>query len=366
LNLRLVKMWCAVAAGVLLPTLAWAQVTAAAGYTPPDDTPSIKVGAVIFADYTYTQDPTSKDADGNTIHPDAFNVTRSYINITGNVSHMVAFRITPDITRETFVGPVVSGSLVFRLKYAYAQFNMDDWMTKGSWVRFGIQQTPLVDYQEGIYRYRFQGTIFAEREGFLTSSDAGVSFHYNFAKNYGDVHVGYYNGDGYSKPEANNQQAVQIRGTVRPFATGNMVLRGLRVTGFYDGDNYIKGDEKTRALFETSFEHKYLNAAFDYLHTKDQPTKAVADVTGDGYSVWATPRSTIGIEGLFRYDRYKPNTAFGDRTRHRTIIGVAYWFKHQGPVSSALLLDYDGANFDKLVPSQPKQNKIALHALVNF
>ena len=136
MNLRLVKLWCATAAGVLLPTLAWAQVPAAAGYTPPDDTPSIKVGATIFADYTYNQDPTSKDADGNTIHADGFNVARSYINVTGNISHMVAFRITPDITRETFAGltpaPGISGSYVFRLKYAFAQFNLDDWMTKGS------------------------------------------------------------------------------------------------------------------------------------------------------------------------------------------------------------------------------------------
>jgi len=197
-------MWCATAAGVLLPTLAWAQVTAAAGYTPPDDTPSIKVGATIFADYTYNQEPTSKDADGNTIHQDGFQVVRSYINVTGNISHIVAFRITPDITRENFANltpaPGLSGSYVFRLKYAFAQFNLDDWMTKGSWARFGLQQTPWIDYTESIYRYRFQGTVFAEREGFLTSSDNGASFHYNFAKNYGDVHVGYYNGDGYSKP----------------------------------------------------------------------------------------------------------------------------------------------------------------------
>ena len=56
-----------------------------------------------------------------------------------------------------------SDSLVFRIKYAYAQFNLDDWMTRGSWVRLGIQQTPWVDFEEGIYRYRFQGTVFAER-----------------------------------------------------------------------------------------------------------------------------------------------------------------------------------------------------------
>jgi hypothetical protein len=375
-------MWCAVAAGVLLPSFAWAQVTAAAGYTPPDDTPSIKVGAVIFADYTYNSDPTTKDQDGNTIHADGFQVTRSYINVTGNISHFVAFRITPDITRENFAGltpaPGLAGSYVFRLKYAFAQFNMDDWMTKGSWVRFGLQQTPFVDYTEGIYRYRFQGTTFAEREGFLTSSDNGVSFHYNIAKNYGDVHVGYYNGDGYSKPEANDQQAFQIRGTLRPFATSTPVLRGFRITGFYDGDNYVKNDEKTRAIFEATFEHKYLNAGYDYLNATDQTLKVNPKIKSSGYSFWFTPKSTIGLEGLFRYDHYTPTTsttgappavgtpAFDQRYRYRTIVGVAYWFKHQGAVSSALMLDYDGFNQDHLVPAQPKQNKIALHALINF
>ena len=79
-----------------------AQVTPAAGYTPPDDTPSIRVGVTIYADYTYTDESRrSTDADGNAINPSAFNVGRSYINVTGNISHIVAFRITPDIARES-------------------------------------------------------------------------------------------------------------------------------------------------------------------------------------------------------------------------------------------------------------------------
>jgi hypothetical protein len=87
--------------------------------------------------------------------------------------------------------------------------------------------TPWIDYTESIYRYRFQGTVFAEREGFLTSSDLGASFHYNFAKNYGDVHV-VHNGTPL-KPEANNQQAFQIR-AYRPFANQFPCWR-LRATG---------------------------------------------------------------------------------------------------------------------------------------
>jgi hypothetical protein len=63
-------------------------------------------------------------------------------------------------------------------------------MTRGSWARFGMQQTPHVDFIESVYRYRFQGPTFEDREGFLSSSDVGASFHYNFENNYGDVHRG--------------------------------------------------------------------------------------------------------------------------------------------------------------------------------
>src|SRR5438046_5105375 len=252
-----------------------AQVTPAAGYTPPDDTPSIKVGVTIYADYTFQQNPTPTDADGNTINLSSFNVTRSYINITGNLSHSVAFRITPDVVRDSGLVSLGAGSsvsndsLVFRIKYAFAQFNLDDWMTKGSWARLGIQQTPLLDYEENIYRYRFQGTTFTEREGFYNSVDAGASFHYNFPSNYGDVHVGVYNGEGYAKTDPNDKKAIEIRGSVRPFATAMPVLRGIRVTGFYFGDNYIKDAERTRAVAQVTFEHQYINAGYDYIDAKD-------------------------------------------------------------------------------------------------
>jgi hypothetical protein len=198
------------------------------------------------------------------VHQSSFNVARAYVNITGNISHMIAFRITPDVTRETGTGSSIAGSLTYRLKYAFAQFNLDDWMTHGSWVRLGIQQTPWVDFQESIYRYRFQGTVFAEREGFLTSSDAGVSFHTNFPNNYGDVHVGFYNGEGYSKTESNNEKAIQIRGTFRPLPMGSPLVKGLRLTAFYDADEYARNDERTRFIFSPTYEHKYVNAGFDY------------------------------------------------------------------------------------------------------
>jgi hypothetical protein len=353
----------AVLAGVVP---AAAQVTPAAGHSPPDDTPSIKVGATIFADYTVNQQPKIADADGNQVTLSQFQVGRSYINVTGNISHSIAFRITPDITRETGVGSSLNGSYTFRLKYAFAQWNLDDHMTKGSWARFGQQQTPFVDFMEGIYRYRFQGTIFEEREAFMSSSDAGASFHYNLPQNYGDIHTGIYNGENYNKPEVNNEKGWMTRGTVRPFARAALPLRGLRLTGFYTHDAYVKNADRNRALVALTYEHTYLNAAFDYLAAKDQTSATKTAVKARGWTAWVTPRSPKGWEGLLRYDHLEPNTSLSNQTRARTIAGVSYWFPHQGTVSTALLFDMDNTKFANFSPPQPTQRKIAVHALVNF
>ena len=351
--------------------MASAQVTPAAGYTPPDDTPTIKVGATIFADYTYQTAPDVTDADGNSVDPNQFNVARAYINVTGNISHLLAFRITPDVVRESGLlslatgNTVVNDSLVYRLKYAYAQVNLDDWMTKGSWVRLGMQQTPWVDFEETIYRYRFQGTIFMDREGYLSSSDVGVAFHTNFAKNFGDVMVGVYNGETYSRPEANDQKAFQVRGTFRPLPM-SAVLRGLRITGFYDADHYLKNAERQRFVVAPTFEHKYLNAAFQWVETTDQISAVTgAKVEGQGWSAWATPRTTKGLEGLIRFDHLEPDDTT-NRKRDRAIVGIAYWLPHQGTVSSAFLLDYEQVKNKNFATPIPRQQRIALHALVNF
>ena len=378
----------------LAPAMAAAQVTPAAGYTPPDDTPSIRVGMTLYPTYAFQTDPKITDADGNTVSRNTFDVTRAYINLTGNLSHIVAFRVTPDITRESGLlslgtgNSISSDSLVFRIKYAYGQFNLDDWMTRGSWARIGIQQTPWVDFEEGIYRYRFQGTVFAERIPLpttMTSSDAGVSFHYNLPSNYGDVHVGVYNGENYQRVEVNDQKAIELRGTLRPFATSLPVLRGLRAHFVYYNDHYTGDNERRRVMGNVTFEHPFLNAGFDYLRANDQTLATTADVASSGYSIWATPRIPLANgaswEALLRYDHWTPNgsasvfatastspfpgiTVIGDQKQNRTIAGGAYWFPHQGNVSSALLVDYDGQSFDNITTKPTKS--ITVHGLLSF
>jgi hypothetical protein len=358
----------------LSPRHASAQVTPTAGYVPPDDTQVIRIGAVIFYDYTYTKSPKLMDAAGNPFSPSSFNVARTYINVTGNISHIVSFRITPDISREAGTGSTLTGSLTFRLKYGYAQFLLDEWTGgwRQTWVRLGMQQTPFIDAQESAYRYRFQGTTFIERDGGLSSADTGATFHTNIPKNYGDFHFGFYNGEGYNRAETNGQKAFMFRGTVRPLPTSDMQLRGLRLTGGYIADSYVPNAERTRGMFNALYEHRRFNAGFDYITLHDQPLPTATKVNAGGWSFWATPffkERGNGFEALIRYDDYEPNKANNNQHRKRTIAGVAFWFPHPGgaPVA-ALLFDFEQVKFDNF-PSTPvnaTQQRYTLHGLINF
>jgi len=376
----LLRILACLAALMALPSVVLGQTQPPAQVADqPDDTPSIKLGATILTNYTYQTAPQIVDTDGNSVNKSSFDVTRGFINVTGNINHMLTFRLTPDVVRDTSVGSSVNGSLVFRLTYAYLQANLDDWLPRGSYGRFGAQQTPYIDYTESIYRYRFQGTTFAERAGYLALSDFGASFHLSLPSDYGEVHVGVFNGESVNRPEVNNAKAFMVRGTIRPFAKSPTMLRGLRATGFVDGDSYVMNGERQRLIGQVTFEHEVVNAGFEYLDAKDQPSAKVAVVEGKGYSIWATPKSRIGWEGLIRYDHLTPNsspliapaftalnatTMYSSQQQNRLIVGAAYWFPHRGTVSSAVLVDYDEQRFVDVSATPTKT--IGVHALVNF
>ena len=353
-----------------LASAALAQVTPAAGVTPPDDTPKFNIGAVIFADYTYQQSPEVTDADGERIHPTAFTASRAYINVTGNLNHRISFRITPDVSRETGSGASLAGSQIFRLKYAFGQYSLDDWTasSKGNWVRLGLQQTPFIDYTEGIYRYRFQGTTFVERTGLISSSDTGLSGHYNFPGNYGDVHAGFYNGETYSRAETNNQKAFQVRGSLRPFPLGGVYLKGLRVSAFLVDDHYAQNDKRQRTYGQVTYEHPWINAGFDVVKATDKTSRVAPEIDSKGWSVWATPKLGLnsGWELLLRHDEFTPNDHVSSQKQKRDIEGIAYWFKNIARVNTALMLDRDSLERTGITPAPPNTTLYALKLLITF
>jgi hypothetical protein len=353
---------CAIA--LCCATVARAQTAAAPAAPPVDDSPSFKVGGVIFADYTFQSSPKTLDSDGNSVHASSFNVSRAYINVTGKLNHWILFRITPEAARETGSGSSLNGSQTFRLKFGYAQFNLDDWAPKGTWVRFGIQQTPLIDYEETIHRYRFQGQTFTDREGYVGPSDAGISAHYDFPGNHGDLHGGIYNGDGFNKAEANDQKSLQLRVSYRPLP-GSPLLKGLRITGYINSDHVVQGAKRERLLEQVTYENPHVNAGFDHISTTDAASSHAREIEGDGYSLWVTPRLTPQWELLFRHDDLKPDDATSQH-RTRNIAGVAYWVPNLQKVTAAFLADYDSLEQKNYSPARPKDTRYGLKMLLQF
>ena len=365
----------AVLASTLTGT-AWAQ-----GPAKAPDAPWIKVGTTIFTDFTYQQEPAVTSADKLEVRRSDFEVRRAYLNVTGAVSDLFSFRVTPDVASrqstivsgaglpsDTRVGSNLDGSLTLRLKYAFAQVSFDKFgpRGKGAWVRLGQQQTPYIDFMEGIYRYRFQGSHFAERQGLLSSSDVGVSAHLDLPRAYGDLHAGLYNGETYSKAEANGQKAFQVRASVRPLPR-RAVIKGLRFHGFYDRDAPVAGGTRDRVVGGATFEHRHLGAGADCIRATDRASglPGAVSVRSGGCSVWVNPRLVRGLEALVRYDRYTPSRAVAAR-KAEVIAGLAYWFPvSKPPQAAALLVDYDGITYDALL-HRPDERRWELKALLSF
>ena len=133
-------------------------------------------------------------------------------------------------------------------------------------------------------------------------------------------------------------------------------------------------------MANVTFEHAYVNAAFEYLKATDQTLPTAAKVESNGYSIWATPRLPLfgpsigGLppvatgaswEGLLRYDHFNPDAAT-DEARPRTILGLAYWFPHSGNMQCTLMLDYDGQTFNNFPTAQLSQRKIAIHGQILY
>ena len=271
------------------------------------DEPSVKVGALIFADYTRSNETS------------AFNVTRAYINLHGTLNRFLTARVTPDIVRQSDDGSSLNGSLQFRLKFAYAQLNLKN----GSWVRGGLIPLLWVEYEEQLYHYRFQGPVFVDREGYIGTSDYGVAGRYVLPRDLGDVAAGVFNGEGFGHAEANDQKAAVLRVSLRP-------VKHLRVSGFLDKDNYAAGQPRDREVAQLSYEHPRVVAAIDWLSAKDRDAKS------HGYSVWATPKLSKTWEVLLRRDVLR-----AEERKTRDIEGVAYWLPLQGGVAAAVMLDRD-------------------------
>jgi len=176
-----------------------------------------------------------------------------------------------------------------------------------------------------------------------------------------------YNGDGYTRPQdPDGQMSYQVRLTFRPLPM-IPVIKGLRITGFYDSDHYLEDLKKERYIGFLSFENPWINFGAQYDHNKDKRSASVAEVDSEGWSVWATPRiPDCGFEALFRWDRITPDTSSSAR-KQRLIVGPAYWFPvTKSGVAAAVLLNFEQVRYMGAPNQRPTEERYAVSTLFNF
>ena len=208
--------------------------------------------------------------------PSSFNVGRAYLNVTGQINHIDRVPRHARHRARDRHRQLANGSYVYRLKYAYAPvqprrldgarivgtlWHAADARGSTSWKRLSL---PLPGHRSS----RIEKAI-------LSSSDFGASFRYNFGKNYGDVHTGFYNGENYNRAEANDQKAFMTRGTLRPLPQGLRRSRSAR-HWLLRQRRLRQGRRARRGIFARDLRTRLRSTPrFDYLWATDQTRVAV-------------------------------------------------------------------------------------------
>lgn len=294
----------------------------------------LKVGGVVFFDYSFGQTGGATKADYNQA-----TLTRAYININKEVTPWFKARITPDLYSDATNGYVV------RMKYAYADFLAPDMgLLTDTDIRVGLEQTPWIDFEEALNGYRMQSTMFQDKRGLLTSSDAGVSIlgniggklskdqiaevgNKNYGGRYGSYYIGVYNGGGYSKTtDANQNKSVQGRVSIRPLPDA---LPGLQLTYFGisgKGNTAAEPDWNNNTVF-LSYQHRYFVASGESYSGKGSLSGSDSN-SKSGYSLFGKVvlpmYEKVSLFG--RYDSLDPNTdsASSNDNIQTAIAGAGY------------------------------------------
>lgn len=285
-------------------------ISATAGAQAPGRT--VRVSGLIYGSWTADLGPGAEGAN-------RFEVNRAYLTLSGALSERVSARMTTDAIREG------AEELEIRLKYAFVTYRP---ARSAMAVRFGLTQTPYVEFEEGVWGYRMQGSIPADRLRYLSSSDLGVAVDGRWGE--GDAvqaTVGVYNGEGWARGEADAGKDLMARVTVRLAGIDDAgAFGGLRLTAYGGLGSPPGGGVRQRALGMVSWRTSTLTLAGQYLVTRDRLDAGTGE-TVDGrlmhtFAVVRVPGGPVDVIG--RLELHDPDRGTDGDRRTRWTAGVGF------------------------------------------
>jgi hypothetical protein len=213
----------------------------------------------------------------------------------------------------------------------------------------------LLDFEEHVNLFRMQDTMFLERNGTFNSADLGVTFGgflgpkiegpgapHAYPGKYGSFAVGVYNGGGYHAFQANKNDALEGRLTLRPLPNQ---LQGLQVSyfGINGKGNTAKSPDYTvnQGLLSYEFDLGALTA--QYYEGKGNAGGSAVDASGvalqrKGYSFFGEFRLPPSKQArvILRYDWFDPDKTISNNESKTFIAGLAWDLGR----SNIILADY--------------------------
>ena len=334
----------------------------------------VKIGATFFADYSYWS-----DYDGSTQFIDnqtrpssitdqnynAFEVTRTYINLFYTPSDAVTLRITPDIYRTSTVTAVTSTasactslpctptitntyttdqSLTLRLKYGYVDLNKlfaSNQYFKDTKITFGQTQNSLTDWEEGLTGHRYTYKMPMDYASGLSSTYAGVKAHgpikFN-GKEYLDYDLGIYTNGAYNTTELSGTKQFMGRATWYPLGT-KADRTGLGVTVFGDlgftnvapssaaSGHYAMDRTVVMVHYQTPGKGYLLTGQYDLSHNVKNSDNTQMGYAFEGNARLGNAKSPFHAFGMYQHYEPYSNATNDQATQYsRTVGGIAYNF----------------------------------------
>ncbi len=293
--------------------------------------PKMEFKATSYMGYSYDLTDGAKDKN-------AFEISRFYLYWLGNLKDDWKFRVTLDAgVRNADSADTDKKDFKVLLKHgyiAYAGF-------KDMEIIFGQADLPWVSFWEGKYGRRYQGTIFVDREGYITSTDLGIGVKGSLFDKLLEYHLALVNSEGWTTPEANKYKSFDGRITFNPFSDG--ALKNLGIHGAWEIGNYDIGQNRLRLLSGVTYEYGPINVGAHYFWAKDPADKmegkqkvltTITDGTQEqvatgytGYLVFNF--KDLGLEKLSlvaRYDFLDPSGRLTKDSHWRFIFGPEWKF----------------------------------------
>lgn len=353
----------------IVSTAALAATALAQAQNAPAVTPALDFSGVLFGSWGIRTDSAARATLGGK-SPNQFSLDRAYLTFRMPAGDNAAIRVTTDIFQNANAAQngFYQGWAV-RVKYGYLQYTaLRDAFGGGSNLtgRIGILHTVVIDHQESFWP-RYFGQVALERNGFMSSADAGVAGLMTLGNHWGEIYATVVNGGGYTAVERDRFKDFAARVSLTPFANAtntSPILKSFVIAPWYSkggnpstfaaggsdqvgpGENgaITGGMRKDRFGVFAGIKERRISAGAEWAQRNDASDgpangntsavpRVVADSTGrllDGFVLLrpvelfdAHRRSGLQLVG--RFDRYTPNVDPSSANYAGSTPGYDYW-----------------------------------------